>query len=160
MTEIDLTGFSTSSSLGNLIARLEREDPARVLPIGFAEPHSFRGYYDQVAFEPRRNISIGDMLAAARSALGATYEGYKGGEYTMHDYTECWVSNYGQSSDNLIGPLLLELLLAQPAADHHARLAAGTEEGPCPACKGVTREPAGMVCLTCGTDYPPAEARP
>jgi hypothetical protein len=119
----------SNMSLGGIIARLEREDPARVLPIGFADPHSYRGYYEQLAFEPRRNISIGDMLEAARSALGATFEGYKGGEYTMHEYTECWISHYGSSSDNKIGPLLLELLLAQPAADHHARLAAGTEEG-------------------------------
>ena len=121
--------FGTDMSLGGIIARLEREDPERILPIGFADPHSYRGYYEQLAFEPRRNISIGDVLEAARSALGATYEGYKGGEYTMGQYTACWISHYGSTSDNLIGPLLLELLLAQPAADHHARLAAGTEEG-------------------------------
>lgn len=105
--------FGSSLGLGDLIARLEREDPARILPIGFADPHSFRGYYDELAFEPRRNIAIGDMLAAARSALGATFGGYKDGEYTMGNYTDCWIANYGESSDNKIGPLLLELLLSQ-----------------------------------------------
>jgi hypothetical protein len=99
--------------LGQLIARLKQEDPARVLPIGFAEPHSYRGYYCDLAFEPRRNITIGEMLDAARSALGATYQGYKGGDYTMGDHTDCWIAAYGTDSDNKIGPLLLELLLAQ-----------------------------------------------
>lgn len=107
--------FGDYLGLGALIARLEREDPARILPIGFAEPHSYRGDYYDVAFEPRRNIAIGDMLTAARSALGATFEGYKGGDFTMSEHADCWIANYGDSSDNQIGPLLLELLLAQPA---------------------------------------------
>jgi len=98
--------------LGKLITRLEQEDPNRILPLGFAEPHSYRGYYNDLAFEPRQNISIGDMLAAARSAVGATFEGYKGGDYTMSEYTDCWIANYGRDGDNKLGPLLLELLLA------------------------------------------------
>jgi hypothetical protein len=107
--------FGNNLGLGQLIERLSREDPERILPIGFADPHSFRGYYSDVAFEPRRNISIGEMLAAARSALGATYSGWKGGDYTMTEWTDCWIANEGDSSDNRIGPLLLELLLAQGA---------------------------------------------
>lgn len=99
--------------LAGLIAALENEDPDRVLPLGFHEPHSYRGYYEQLAFEPARDIRIGDMLAAARSALGATYQGYKGGDFTMGPRTECWIADYGTDSDNRIGPLLLHLLLAQ-----------------------------------------------
>lgn len=97
--------------LGDLIARLEREDPARVVPLGFANPHSFRGHYMELAFEPVRDISVGDMLAAARSALGETFQGWKGGDYTMHEHTSCWIAQRGDSSDNQIGPLLLDLLL-------------------------------------------------
>ncbi len=98
-------------TLGGIIARLEQEDPDRVLPWGFADPHSFRGYYDQVAFEPRANIRIGDMLEAARSAVGTTYEGWKGGEYTMTVHTDCWTAQEGCSSDDKIGPMLLDLIL-------------------------------------------------
>lgn len=105
--------FGTHLGLGKLIERLEREDPARILPIGFDDPDSYRGYYDDVAFSPRRDIAVGEVLAAARSALGATFRGYKGGEYTMREYTQCWIATYGDTSDNMIGPLLLELLLAQ-----------------------------------------------
>lgn len=102
--------------LSDLIARLEREDPARVLPLGFANPHSYRGDYCDLAFEPVANIAVGDMLAAARSALGATFEGWKGGDYTMFEHTDCWIAERGDSSDNKIGPLLLDLLLSAGAA--------------------------------------------
>lgn len=104
--------FEPYLSLGGIIARLEQEDPNRVLSIGFAEPHSFRGDYWQLAFEPRQNIRVGDVLEAARSAVGATYWGWKGGEYTMSESSTCWISYAGEGSDNCIGPLLLELLLA------------------------------------------------
>lgn len=99
--------------LGGIIARLEREDPERVLPIGFANPHSYRGYYDQLAFEPVADIKIGDMLTAAKYAVGRTFQGWKGGDYTMSEHTECWIATEGTSGDNQIGPLLLDLLLAQ-----------------------------------------------
>lgn len=98
-------------NLGDLVERLEREDPDRVVPMGFANPHSYRGDYSKLAFEPARDVTIGAMLDAARAALGATFGGYKGGDYTMHDYTEVWLANYGEDSDNKLGPLLLELLL-------------------------------------------------
>lgn len=98
-------------NLGGLISRLEREDPNRVLPLGFANPHSYRGDYSELAFEPVPRIRIGDMLAAARTALGATFEGYKGGDYLMTEHTSCWIARYGEDSDNQLGPLLLELLL-------------------------------------------------
>lgn len=103
--------------LDGIIARLEREHPDRVLPIGFNEPHSYRGDYMDLAFKPVRDIPVCEVLEAARSALGSTYEGYKGGEYTMGGHTSCWIAEYGTSGDNQIGPLLLELLLAQSPAD-------------------------------------------
>lgn len=116
MTHHTPTTIEAHLGLGDLIARLEREDPARVLPLGFANPHSYRGDYMDLAFEPVSNISIGDMLEAARVALGGTFQGWKGGYYKMSDYTDCWIAEEGDSGDNKIGPLLLELLLATPGA--------------------------------------------
>jgi hypothetical protein len=101
-------------SLGDLITRLEREDPNRVVPLGFARPHSYRGDYMDLAFEPVSNVTIGSMLDAARSAVGTTYQGWKGGDYTMGEHTGCWLAEEGTSGDNKLGPLLLDLLLAQP----------------------------------------------
>ncbi len=69
-----------SNCLSDVIAALEAADPEHISPIGLGSPHSYRGYYDDVAFTPRRNISIAKQLAFAKSALGKTFTGYKGGE--------------------------------------------------------------------------------
>lgn len=63
--------------LKELIDCLEKLEPKLILPIGFNNPHSYRGYYAQLGFEPAKNISIGEMLNCARTALGSTYEGLK-----------------------------------------------------------------------------------
>ena len=85
-------------TLGDLIKRLEEEDPNRMVQLGFARPHSYRGFYDELAFEPKENVTIGDMLEAARSALGKTFTGYKGGDYVMEEFTYVWLSYYGSHS--------------------------------------------------------------
>lgn len=98
-------------TLGELIKALESADPARVVPRGFSIPDSYRGYYDQVAFRPAENVTIGSMLAYAREALGSTYTGYKGGEFLMTEYTDVWIADYGESGGDLIGPTLLWYML-------------------------------------------------
>lgn len=103
--------------LGQVIDRLRRADPATVLPVGFAAPHSYRGDYTDLAFELRHNITVGEVLAAAESALGATFQGWKGGDYEMRDYTSCWlVPAEGTSMGETLGALLLELLLSREGA--------------------------------------------
>lgn len=97
--------------LEDLIKMLEAEDPRKVVPYGFTNPHSYRGYYMDLAFEPASNVTVADMLEDARSALGTTYTGYKGGEFTMTEYSDCWLSEEGRSGGETIGPLLMELIL-------------------------------------------------
>lgn len=98
-------------SLGALIEILETEDPNKVVPFGFHKPHSYRGYYDELAFEPARDVKVSSMLADCRRALDATFTGYKGGEYTMRAYTLCWLSMYGYTSEEILGPTLLRCML-------------------------------------------------
>jgi hypothetical protein len=52
------------------------------------------------------------MLADARSALGATFHGWKGGEYTMAEYTDCWLAVAGCTGEG-IGPVLLRYMLGE-----------------------------------------------
>jgi len=100
--------------LGELIARLQREeDPDRRVRYGFAHPHSYRGDYRELAFEARESVTVGEMLSDARSALGTTYEGWKGGDYTMSKDAYVWVvQEEGTSVGETLGALMLELMLA------------------------------------------------
>ena len=48
--------------LGELIKRLEVEQQNQIVPMGFDSPHSYRGDYYCLAFEPAENISVAEML--------------------------------------------------------------------------------------------------
>lgn len=113
MADGDLTGITPEYlTLREVIARLEREDPAKRLPVGFHAPHSYRGYYEQLAFEVTYDITVGDMLAAAEAAMGATFQGWKGGDYVMDGDSDCWlVKEEGHGGGETIGAVLLELML-------------------------------------------------
>lgn len=106
--------------LGELIAVLEAADSDMIVPVGFTRPHSYRGYYEDLAFEPTANSTVAAMLAAAREALGTTYQGYKGGDYKMHDYTDVWLAYYGCVGEG-IGPLLLSYMLGNPLVPERRR---------------------------------------
>lgn len=103
-------------TLGDLIKRLEKADPNKPIALGFGHPHSYRGYYEDLAFEPVRNTTVGAMLACAKEAMGKTYTGYKGGEYEMGEYTDVWLSHYGHTGETL-GQLLLSFMLGEPPED-------------------------------------------
>lgn len=112
-------------NLQQLIDALATADPNRVCPIGFTNPHSYRGYYDQLAFEPAHDVRVSDMLACATGAIGATYSGYKGGEFTMDASTDVWLAEYGSTGET-IGPVLLAYMLGT----HNAGVKAAAEGSP------------------------------
>ena len=58
------------TDLGWLIKTLRGENLDKVLKLGFLNPHSYRGYYEQLAFEPAPNVRVGDMLVAVEEAFG------------------------------------------------------------------------------------------
>lgn len=99
--------------LSELIEMLESVDPATSVPCGFGNPHSYRGYYAELAFEPIKDTTAGEMLACARGALGRTFMGYKGGEFKMEGYTDVWLANWGDTGEG-IGPVLLRYMLRLP----------------------------------------------
>lgn len=97
-------------TLIELIEELKKHDPAKVVRHGFLGPHSYRGDYSYLAFEPASKMSVGAMLLEAQSALGSTYAGYKGGSYKMNEYTPVYLAFYGSCGEEL-GPTLLRLML-------------------------------------------------
>jgi hypothetical protein len=93
--------------LGDIIERLEQEDPELTLPVGWEHPHSWRGSYSQLAFElVQRPTTVGELLTVTRSAVGATYTGWKGGEFTMGSYSGVYLAEEGTTGDALSMPYL------------------------------------------------------
>ena len=99
--------------LCDIIETLEqfpRDTPVR-LGWGDGSAHSYRGYYCDLAFEPKRNVTVGEMLDEARSSVGKVFHGYKGGEYRMDETSVCWFSRYGDNSGDCIGPAMMAFIL-------------------------------------------------
>jgi len=89
-------------NLGQLIDALKAvPDKSRTVPKGFKNPHSWRGIYAELAFEPADNVTIEAMLKDAESAIGPTFQGWKGGDYTYDRETPVHISKEGESYDYL-----------------------------------------------------------
>lgn len=159
--------------LGELIAALEAADLGLTVPDGFRFPHSYRGYYAELAFEPARDVTVAQMLGAAREALGSTYEGWKGGDFTMTATTPCWVAVEGACGVELTAERLRDMLAAGRGRDEAAgpmsdeRLAVwdsspaasaarNVPHNPHPLCRDFQAKPkpAEFWCITCGWNRP------
>ena len=86
---------SYAMTLGDVIERLERLSPDLRCSPAFGEPGSWRGDYCCIAFAPRKEATVREMLSCAKAADGATFTGYKGGDFRMSRKTECYVADYG-----------------------------------------------------------------
>lgn len=86
-------------NLAQLKTLLEMQPISRLCSDGFDSPHSYRGYYNEVAFEPAHDVSIGQMLDSVNLALADTFCGWKGGEYKYNLLTPVHIAFQGCVSD-------------------------------------------------------------
>ena len=93
--------FNNNVTLGELIEFLANLDQNLFFKRGFRYPHSYRGYYEDLAFEPAKFSQVREMLAQANGAMGKTFTGYKGGEYVMDKNTATWIAEHGSSGEAL-----------------------------------------------------------
>ena len=107
--------------LGEYIALLEKQDPNKEVANGLGNPHSWRGSYDEISFEPIGKTTFGHMLTVARGAVGQTFRGWKGGGYLMTVTTDINVDRVGSWSD---GGALRDMIeeFGQEAPDPVVRL--------------------------------------
>lgn len=98
--------------LKELIEYLKSKDPSTKVKVGFNNPHSYRGYYEDLAFEPCNDTTIGEMLNCAEQAQGKEFEGWKGGMFLMRDYTDCWLAREGHSGEG-IGKILINYMVGE-----------------------------------------------
>lgn len=96
-------------TLGRLITALKQFDPDDGLVLDFLDfvpgsLSSYRGYYDQLAVEPVNsgNTTVGQFLSECEAAVGKTFTGWKGGDYTMDEDTRVWVSEHGRAHSTAV----------------------------------------------------------
>jgi len=82
-------------TLGGLISVLEAMPSDAIVP-NLSGAHSYRGYYEDIAFRHKEGTRpAADLLADCRAAMGQVFEGYKGGDFVMGALTPVWVADYG-----------------------------------------------------------------
>lgn len=95
-------------TLGKLIKALREADPNTPVihdsrtfgtDVSVSNPHSYRGYYEDLAFEPDHEVMTAkDLLNHLETwVLDRELEGYKGGMFKMTKNTPLWISPYGES---------------------------------------------------------------
>lgn len=100
-------------TLGKLISALSATNP-NLLVLAVDEEGkqsavsrfiSYRGYYSDLALTPTDDapLTVSALLMQAKAALGATFEGYKGGNYVMDERTPLWFADYGFSGSAIVG---------------------------------------------------------
>lgn len=92
-------------TLIELIMSLKSADPK--LPVIFditpfhpRDLESWRGSYNElcIEYDPGKDaLTVAEFLTKLEETVGATFTGYKGGEYVMGKLTPLWVANYGNS---------------------------------------------------------------
>lgn len=88
--------------LKDLIAWLEKQPQDAVVINGFGYAHSYRGYYEDLAFTPVSVTTVEEMLSNANKAIGSVFQGWKGGGYHMNGDTRCWIAYEGSTVDEPI----------------------------------------------------------
>lgn len=68
------------------------------------KPHSYRGYYSDLAFErvEGETMTAGALLSMCKECMDKTFEGYKGGDFVMDEKTPIWISQYGSTGVKII----------------------------------------------------------
>ena len=89
-------------TLGKMIERLDAMAPEAMVE-GIESPHSYRGYYSDLAFERGESrIEAGKALALCKSAMGEVFMGYKGGDFRMGRNTPVWLADYGCCGEKIM----------------------------------------------------------
>lgn len=86
-------------TLGKMISQLKEVDPQT--HIYLTKPHSYRGYYSDLAFENTGEPNtVGKFLKdLEENILDKELIGYKGGEFLMGKDTPLWISEYSDASN-------------------------------------------------------------
>ena len=119
------------------------------LPYALVNPHSYRGIYQDLAFEIAVNVNIVKALETAEYPIGRYFEGYKGGWYEMKYSTRIHVARWGNAHVFIPNDQIKKLytlsevnnvsnILALPISQHMPNTCYNVKESNniCPVCNG------------------------
>lgn len=98
-------------TLGQIIDTLKRKEPTEEVRFDFVyfRPttlRSWRGDYSQLslgyAHDSPKTTTVAELLAECEAAVGKTFQGWKGGDYTMNERTRVYVGNSGEGAGTAI----------------------------------------------------------
>jgi hypothetical protein len=105
------------ASISEIFDKFENDD--FVFKTAISTPHSYRGYYDELAFESDDNVTLREVKESIHKAETESFEGYKGGEYNYDGRTTCHLTYYGGCNEDddikfeaLVGKMLIEYVMA------------------------------------------------
>jgi hypothetical protein len=89
-------------NLGDFIKDLEKLPKNKAVQIELGvypfEFDSWRGSYRELSLDYSKTpITVSELLKEAKKAVGKTFEGYKGGDFTMSTHTPIHIAAYGSS---------------------------------------------------------------
>lgn len=111
----DSLANSDQLTLGELILKLEaiqNKEASLIFDFGCFFPtcvDSWRGDYEELALNYQESgvqLKAGEFLTVLKSAIGHTFQGYKGGDFTMNRHTPLWVANDGDSGNTAVIDIL------------------------------------------------------
>lgn len=87
-------------TLGDMIRMMKLFDPCVTSSLSM-EWCSYRGRYSDLAvtFSEGRERPIGKIQEELEELVGATFTGWKGGEYSMNEDTPVWIAESGTASN-------------------------------------------------------------
>lgn len=87
--------------------RTEVDEPGEGFEVTGAASRYLGSFYRPGSHSVRivKDPTVADLLVALHLADGETFEGYKGGQFTMHRGTDVWASEYGECSQLLVSSL-------------------------------------------------------
>ena len=99
------------ASVKNILEILRNENQNDILKRGFKNPHSYRGYYDELGVEMTYDCKIEHMVRDLEKAIdGRSFTAWKGGEYTYDENTNVYLADEGFCGLELSIRLLQDML--------------------------------------------------
>ena len=90
-------------TLGTLLKTLKMLPPSAKFEKGFCGASSYRGHYHNLGLFPAENVGVESMIKVLTDSNGTHFDGWKGGEFLMHEDVDCYLAYDGNTGPAIVG---------------------------------------------------------